>query len=133
MSFTGCFWCRDFSSLLRQQIQLNHLPPSKPVIASRQFTCRDITMLSRHHSLNLWLILSCLSGDSCRDLLLISFNYLGVATSELDCESPKTTSMNQPVAFISALPFDCTCTPLIAAFFYCFFFFLPFFLLMTNW
>ena len=53
----------------------------QPVVASRQFTCRDITMLSRHHSLSFWLILSCLSGDSCRDLLLISFNYLDVATS----------------------------------------------------
>ena len=79
--FTGCFRCRDFSPLSRQQLQWNHLHSSKPVVASRQFTCRDITMLSRHHSLSFWLILSCLSGDSCRDLLLVSFNYLDVATS----------------------------------------------------
>ena len=79
--FTGCFRCRDFSLLSRQLLQWNHLHSSKPVVASRQFTCRDITILSRHHSLSFWLILSCLSGDSCRDLLLISFNYLDVATS----------------------------------------------------
>ena len=79
--FTGCFRCRDFSPLSRQQLQWNHLHSSKPVVASRQFTCRDITMLSRHHSLSFWLMLSCLSGDSCHDLLLISFNYLDVATS----------------------------------------------------
>ena len=79
--FIGCFRCRDFSPLSRQQLQWNRLHSSTPVVASRQFTCRDITMLSRHHSLSFWLILSCLSGDSCRDLLLISFNYLDVATS----------------------------------------------------
>ena len=33
----------------RQQLQWNHLHSSNPVVASRQFTCRDITMLSRHH------------------------------------------------------------------------------------
>ena len=46
-------------------------------------TCRSFKAIhmSRHHSLSFWLILSCLSGDSCRDLLLISFNYLDVATS----------------------------------------------------
>ena len=102
--------CRDISlclwrfhwllSVSRQQLQLNHLHPSKPVIVSRRFSsrdlsslvatsaplsrhhpCRDITMLSRHHSLSFWLILSCLSGDSCSGQLLISFNYLDVATS----------------------------------------------------
>ena len=44
--FTGCFRCRDFSPLSRQQLQLTQLHPSKPVIASRRFSCRDITMLS---------------------------------------------------------------------------------------
>ena len=68
-------------SVSRQLLQWNHLHSSKPVVDSRQFTCRDIMMLSRHHPLSVWLILRCLSGDSCRDLLLISFNYLDVATS----------------------------------------------------
>ena len=53
--FTGCFRCRDFSLLSRQLLQLNHLHSSKPVIASRQFSCRDLNSLvatssmSRHH------------------------------------------------------------------------------------
>ena len=91
--FTGCFRCRDFSLLSRQLLQLNHLHSSQPVIASRRLSCRDltplsrhhpcrdITLLSRHHSLSFWLIIGCLSGDPCRDMLLISFNYLDVATS----------------------------------------------------
>ena len=38
--------------------------------------CRDITMLSRHHSLSFWLILSCLSCDPCRDLHQIPSIFL---------------------------------------------------------
>ena len=51
--------------------------------------CRDITMLSRHHSLSLWLIFSCLTCDPCRDLHQISFNFPDFATSQLDCANPK--------------------------------------------
>ena len=40
--FTSCFRCRDFSPLSQQQLQLNQLHPSKPVIASRRFSCRDL-------------------------------------------------------------------------------------------
>ena len=47
--FTGCFWCRDFSPLSRQQLELHQLHLSKPVIASRRFSCRDLHPLSRHH------------------------------------------------------------------------------------
>ena len=85
--FTGCFWCRDFSPLSRQQLELHQLHLSKPVIASRRFSCRDInlcrdiTMLSRHHSFSFCSILSCLSYDPCRDLHQISFNFPDVATS----------------------------------------------------
>ena len=43
--FTGCFRCRDFSLMSRQLLQLNHLHSSKPVIASRQFSCRDLNSL----------------------------------------------------------------------------------------
>ena len=64
--------CHSFKAILMLRPQL----PCRDISS-----CRDITMLSRHHSLSFWLILSCLSGDSCRDLLLISFNYLDVATS----------------------------------------------------
>ena len=86
--FTGCFRCRDFSLLSRQLLQLDHLHSSKPVIASRQFSCRDLNSLVATSRccrdiipLAFWLIFSCLSGDPCRDLLLIFFNYLDVATS----------------------------------------------------
>ena len=90
---TGCFWCRDISPLSRQQLKLHQFHLFKLVMASRRFSyrdsipcrdinlCRDITMLSRHHSLSLWLILSCLTCDPCRDLHQISFNYPDVATS----------------------------------------------------
>ena len=67
--------------------------------------------------------------DSCRDLHQIPFNLPDIATSELDCVDSKTVSMTLSVAVISALPIDCTFIPLIAAFF----FFLPFYLLITNW
>ena len=51
-SFTGCFWCRDFSPLSRQQLELHQLHLSKPVIASRRFSCRDLHPLSRHQPLS---------------------------------------------------------------------------------
>ena len=52
--FTGCFWCRDFSPLLRQQLQLNQLHLCKPVIASRRFSCRDlITGLCKPQNCNI--------------------------------------------------------------------------------
>ena len=50
--FTDCFWCRDFSPLSRQQLQLNQLHLSKPFIASRRFSCRDLHPLSRHQLLS---------------------------------------------------------------------------------
>ena len=56
----GCSWCRDISLLLRQQLEVQHLHSPVPVVASRQFSCRDNPVLSRHHSLSFWLILSCL-------------------------------------------------------------------------
>ena len=43
--------------------------------------CRDITMLSRHHSFGFCSILCCLTCDPCRDLHQISFNFPDVATS----------------------------------------------------
>ena len=99
--FTGCFRCRDFSLLSRQLPQLNHLHPSKPVIASGGShvatsipshdinPCRDITMLSRHHSLSFWLLLSCLSGTSCRDLHQTHSMILMSRPHNLDCASQK--------------------------------------------
>ena len=63
--------CHSFKAILLSR------PPSLVTTSP----CRDITMLSRHHSFSLWLILSCPSGDSCRDLHQISFNYPDVATS----------------------------------------------------
>ena len=90
--------------------------------------CRDITMLSRHHSFSFCSILSCLSCDPCRDLHQISFNFLDVATSNMDCANPKTaTLINQLLSFLLC-HLNCTFTPPIAAFFYCFvllFFTLP--------
>ena len=70
--------CHSFKALLLLR------PPSLVttstfVATSRCF--RDITMLSRHHSLSIWLILSCLTCDPCRDLHQISFNFPNVATS----------------------------------------------------
>ena len=50
--FTGCFWCRDFSPLSRQQLELHQLHLSKPVIASRRFSCRDLHPLSRQQPLS---------------------------------------------------------------------------------
>ena len=52
-----------------------------------QLPCRDIIHVATSRCccniipLAFWLIFSCLSGDPCRDLLLILFNYLDVATS----------------------------------------------------
>ena len=105
VGFTGCFWCRDISLLSRQQLKSQQFHLFKPVIASRRFSCRDhhslsrhqplsrhhdavatsrccrdITMLSRHHSFSFCSILSCLSCDPCRDLHQISFNFPDVAT-----------------------------------------------------
>ena len=48
----GCFWCRDFSTLSRQQLELHQLHLSKPVIASRRFSCCDLHSLSRHQPLS---------------------------------------------------------------------------------
>ena len=70
--------CHSFKAILLSR------PPSLVVTSTFVATsrcCRDITMLSRHHSFNLWLILSCLSCDTCRDLHQISFNFPDVATS----------------------------------------------------
>ena len=94
--------------------------------------CLNITMLARHHSFSFCSSLSCLSYDPCRDLHQIPSIFLMSRPHNWTVRT-QTSSMNQPVAFISALPFDCTFTPLIAAFFYRFFFFLSLFLLITNW
>ena len=48
--------------LSRHRLEFQHLHSPRPVVASRQFTCRDKMMLSRHHSLSFRLILSCLSS-----------------------------------------------------------------------
>ena len=72
--------CRDISlSLWRLQLVAFLVATSIPC---RDINlCRDITMLSRHHSLSLSLILSCLPCDPCRDLHQISFNFPDVETS----------------------------------------------------
>ena len=63
--------------------------------------CRDITVLSRHHSLCLWLFLSCLTCDPCRDLHSISFNFSDVATSQLDCANLKIAALvDQLLSFL---------------------------------
>ena len=64
--------CHSFKAILMSRPQL----PCRDIIhvvTSR--CCRNIIPLA------FWLILNCLSGVPCRDLLLISFNYLDVATS----------------------------------------------------
>ena len=84
--------------------------------------CRDITFF------NFCSFLSSLCLASCHELHQFPFNLSDVVTSELDCVGLKTASISQPLDFISALPLTAF-YPLIAAFF----FFLPLFLLMTNW
>ena len=73
--FTGCFRCRDFSLLSRQLLQGDsHVATSTPC---RDINlCRDITMLSRHHSFSFCSILSYLSCDPCRDLHQIPSIFL---------------------------------------------------------
>ena len=78
--------CHSFKAILLSR------PPSLVATSTLVATsrcCRDITMLSRHHSFSLWLILSCLSGDSCRDLHQISSIILMSRPHNLDCASPK--------------------------------------------
>ena len=81
-AFTGCCWCRDFSPLSRQQLELHQLHLSKPVMASRRVSCRDLhplsrhQILSRHHSFSSCSSLSCLSCDPCRDLHQIPSIFL---------------------------------------------------------
>ena len=94
--------------------------------------CRDITMLSRHNSFSFYSSLSCLSCDPCRDLHQIPSIFLMSRPHNWTVHT-QNCNINQPVASISVLPFDCTFTPPIDAFFYCFFFFLSLFLLITNW
>ena len=50
--FTGCFWCRDFNPLSRQQLESHQFHFFKPVIALRRFSCRDLHPLSRHQPLS---------------------------------------------------------------------------------
>ena len=71
--------CHSFKAILLSR------PPSLHNINP----CRDITMLSRHHSFSLWLILICLSGDSCRDLHQILSIILMSRPHNLDYASPK--------------------------------------------
>ena len=72
-AFTGCCWCRDNSLSYISFIfpNLSCLQGASLVATSipcRDINfCRDITMLSRHHSFSLCLSLSCLSCDPCRD------------------------------------------------------------------
>ena len=64
--------CRSFKAIHMSQPQL----PYRDIIhVATSRCCRDIIPLA------FWLIFSCLSGDPCRDLLLIFFNYLDVAIS----------------------------------------------------
>ena len=64
--------CSSFKAIHMSRPQL----PCRDLIhVATSRCCRDIIPLA------FWSILSCLSGVPCRDLLLISFNYLDVATS----------------------------------------------------
>ena len=129
---SGGFKWLLFMSRHQSLVATLYLIKEKPVIASRRFSCRDITMLSRHYSLSFWLILSCLTCDPCRDLHQTSFNFPDVTTSSLDCANPKLQhSLTSCFHFCPAI--FCTFTPPIGAFFYCFFFFLSHSLLITNW
>ena len=105
--------------------------------------CRDITsclcrfhwlfLLSRHQPL--------VSAQSSAAYLVISVTtcikfhsiFLMSRPHNLDCANPKTaTLINQLLPFLPC-HLNCTFTPPIAAFSYCFFFFLPLSLLITNW
>ena len=67
--------------------------------------CRDITMLSRHHSFSLWLILSCLPCDPCRDLHQIPSVFLMSRRHSWTMQT-QNCNINQPVVFIFSLPFE---------------------------
>ena len=121
---TGCFWCRDFSTLSRQQLELHQLHLSKPVIASRRFSCRDLHPLSRHQPLSRHHD-AVVTSRCCRDIIPLvsaqsSATYLviPIATcikfpSIFLMSRPhnwtvhtQNCNINQPVASISALPFE---------------------------
>ena len=102
---TGCFWCRDFSTLSRQQLELHQLHLSKPVIASRRFSCRDLHPLSRHQPL--------VSAQSSAAYLVIPVATCIKFPSIFLMSRPhnrtvhtQNCNINQPVASISALPFE---------------------------
>ena len=52
-------------------------------------SCRDLTMLSRRHSLSSWLPFSCLSGTYCRDLHQIPSIFLVSRPQNLTVHTPK--------------------------------------------
>ena len=112
---TGCSLCRDLNLLSRHQFMSVEAPVvvfgvvtsvlcrdnslsyisfifPKPVMASRRVSCHDLHPLSRHHSFSFCSSLSCLSCDPCRDLIT------GLC-------KPQNCNINQPVAFISIVPF----------------------------
>ena len=103
--FTGCFWCRDFSPLSRQQLELHQLHFSKPVIASRRFSCRDLHPLSQHQPLvsaqssAAYLVIPVATCIKFPSIFLMSRRHNWTV-------QPRNCNINQPVAFISALPFE---------------------------
>ena len=145
-AFAGFNWCLLMSrhrSLVATSAQVFCSLQLVVHDVATSISCRDISLclcslhwlflVSRHHSFSPWLILNCLSCDLCRDLHQISFNFPDVATSSLDCVNTKTaTLINQLLSFLPC-HLNCTFTPPIVAFSYCFFFFLPHSLLTTNW
>ena len=66
-----------------------------------QIFCRDITSLIYAPSLAAYAVIPVVTCCIC------SFNYLEVATSQQGCAYPKTASMSQLVASISASTIDC--------------------------
>ena len=84
---TGCSWCRDITLWLFRFHLL--VPDVTTSISCRDLSlCCDITMLSRHRSFRLWLILSRLSCDSCRDLHQIPLIFLVSRPQNLTVHTP---------------------------------------------
>ena len=130
---TGCSWCRDIILLVATLLAFQHLHSPFPVMASRQFTCRDKVMhvatSFSYLQVNLQLLIIMIPVATYCSFSLISLMLRPQNWTVYSSTAP----MTHPVASISALSIDCTFIPLIFAFFYCFFFFLPFYLLVTNW
>ena len=115
--------CHSFKALLLSR------PPSLVTTSTFVATsrcCRDIIPLVSAQSSAAYLVIPVASCIKFPSIFLMSRPHNGTVHTQ-------KCNINQPVASISVLPFDCTFTPPIAAFFYFFFFFLSLFLLITNW